>query len=397
MGLAENPPVFSPSPLPARDRSLSPDIARGLLLLFIAIANVPGFCFGQAMNQDSLPNRAAGAFNAMFVVNRSRPMFAILFGFGIAMMASRMTTRGMDLGAVRRVLRRRSLWLIVIGVLHSIFLWPGDIIASYGVTALIALFLVDRDDRVLRRWFVASIPIMCVGFTVMFYPLMMWSETEAGLTLVETMLTGAVASVFFQLLSVTTLVYLPPVIIGFWFFRSGWLMHPEEHLPHVRRVFGVTMVATVVLSIPAVLSAVGVWTVAGAPLFALAVFEILVGIATGAGYVCGFALLAARWADRGRTGLPGVLAAVGERSLTAYLLQSVLFFAVVGRFGLGLGEGLGTLARTVVALVVWGVIAVGMAALARWNRRGPFEILIRHLTYRGLTFSGGPGTTKAPA
>jgi uncharacterized protein len=397
MGISEYPITRTPAPMGPKERSLSPDIARGLLLIFIAIANIPGFCFGPARLEESLPDRAAEAFNAMFVVNRSRPLFAILFGFGIAMMASRMAARGMGQRAIRRVLGRRSLWLIVIGMLHSTFLWPGDIIASYGVTALIALFLVDRDDRVLRRCFSASIPLMCAGFTVMFYLLITWSQHMEHLSFVDTMLTGAIASVFFQALSVATLLYLPPVIIGFWFFRSGWLVHPGRHIPELLRTFGITMVATVVLSLPAVLSSIGVWMVAGVTLYVLAIFEILVGIAAGAGYVCGFALLAARWADRGRAGLPGVLAAVGERSMTAYLLQSVLFFAVVGRFGLGLGESLGTLARTAVAVVVWAVIALGMAAMARSNRRGPFEILIRHLTYRGLTFREKPGTGSTPA
>lgn len=116
-----------------------------------------------------------------------------------------------------------------------------------------------------------------------------------------------------------------------------------------------------------------------------------VGAATGVGYVCGFALLAARWADRGRAGLPGVLAAVGERSLTAYLAQSVLFFTVVTGFGLGLGKQLGAAGDALTAVTVWGVIAAGMAALSRLNRRGPFEVLIRWLTYRGST---GRGSTS---
>jgi uncharacterized membrane protein YeiB len=110
----------------------------------------------------------------------------------------------------------------------------------------------------------------------------------------------------------------------------------------------------------------------------------MVGAVTGVGYVCGFTLLAARWAHQGRTGLPGVLAAVGERSMTAYLSQSVLFFTVVTGFGLGLGKHLGTAGDAVTAMGIWSVIAVGMVTLSRLGLRGPFEVLTRRLTYRAL-------------
>jgi uncharacterized protein len=105
----------------------------------------------------------------------------------------------------------------------------------------------------------------------------------------------------------------------------------------------------------------------------------------------GFALLAVRWAGRGRRGLPGVLASVGERSLTAYLLQSVMFFAVLTGWGLGLGARLGAAGDAVVAVAAWGLIAVAMAGLARRGAGGPFEVLIRRLTY-----SAGPDRSAAP-
>jgi uncharacterized protein len=59
-----------------------------------------------------------------------------LFGMGFATMATRAE-------AARRPFAgmwlRRSLVLLVIGLLHSVLLWPGDILASYALLALVLL------------------------------------------------------------------------------------------------------------------------------------------------------------------------------------------------------------------------------------------------------------------
>ncbi len=109
----------------------------------------------------------------------------------------------------------------------------------------------------------------------------------------------------------------------------------------------------------------------------------------GVAYVCLFALWAARLHETSaaRRGAPAVLAAVGERSLTCYLLQSVMLAPLLAPWGLGLGEGMGTAAAYGTAVAVW-LVTVGIAwSLAASGRRGPFEVMLRRLTY------GRPGTT----
>ena len=61
--------------------------------------------------------------------------------------------RGAEPKAVRRVLRRRHLWMIVIGFLHAALLWYGDIVGAYGLVGLIftAAFL-KRQNKTLIIW-----------------------------------------------------------------------------------------------------------------------------------------------------------------------------------------------------------------------------------------------------
>jgi uncharacterized membrane protein YeiB len=308
-------------------------------------------------------------------------MFAVLFGFGMAMMAARMAARDVDGRGIRRVLRHRSLWLMLFGLVHATLLFPGDILAPYGVTGLIALWLVNRSNRVLRGWFWVTLACSTVVFGVIIGLFGADAGPGERITYPRYMLQGLVTSVFFQVTGV--LGFLPLVIVGFWLFRSGWLTRPQDHLSRLRRVFVVTMIGNVVLSVPRLVETSESWTPTGSTAGIVEAYDNVVGAGTGVGYVCGFALLAVRWAGRGRQGLPGVLASVGERSMTAYLLQSVVFFVVLTGWGFGLGACLGAAGDAVVAVAAWSLIAVGMAWLARRGARGPAEALIRRLTYRG--------------
>ena len=75
------------------------------------------------------------------------------------------------------------------------------------------------------------------------------------------------------------------------------------------------------------------------------------------------------------------LRATGERSLSCYLAQSVVFVALLPAWTLGLGGTLGTAEATALGLLTWLLTVFGADALARRGRRGPAETLLRRLTY----------------
>jgi uncharacterized membrane protein YeiB len=114
----------------------------------------------------------------------------------------------------------------------------------------------------------------------------------------------------------------------------------------------------------------------------LELVHVLSGVVVGLGYVCLFGWLAAVWHDR-RDVHPAVRAvtAVGERSLTSYLLQSLMFAPLLSAWGLGLGGRIGTAQAAALAVGVWLVTVAIAVTLDRAGRRGPFEVLLRRLTY----------------
>ena len=73
----------------------SPDVARGFMLLLIALANVP---FWTGVTRTSAPSDAVDTVwlwvRTLFVDGRSYPLFAMLFGFGLATMVNRRIAAG---------------------------------------------------------------------------------------------------------------------------------------------------------------------------------------------------------------------------------------------------------------------------------------------------------------
>lgn len=86
-------------------------------------------------------------------------------------------------------------------------------------------------------------------------------------------------------------------------------------------------------------------------------------------------------------GIRWVLSAVGRRSMTAYLLQTVIFLAIfvgVGKLGVPISESVNVL----FAWAAWLLTAALCVALEYAGKRGPCEVLLRTAvasTARGRT------------
>jgi uncharacterized membrane protein YeiB len=389
--LATAGPPGPVAPITKAERSLAPDIARGGMLLFIALANVPIHMWGMDRDRynhftgQSAADHVAYFIEQLLIADRSRPMFAILYGFGIAVMASRMFARGIEVKGVRKVLRRRSWWLIAFGFLHATFLFFGDILAPYGAAGLIALFFVHLSDKSLKKWLWGSIVyVVLVGNTIFtfFYTTGGQPPDMGNLPpYVGQMIFGAIASPVGAFAIVVTGTFFPLIIAGMMLQRSGWLDHPEEHLPQLKKVFASAMIVNVLSSLPVALIGLGAWE-PSTPVWTAAVYlTLLGGMYAGLGYICGFALLAHKLRGYGRRGIPGALAAVGERSLTSYLLQSFIMAPLLTAWGFGLGEDIGYLTAFGYAFGTWLATIVIAVLLDKAGKRGPFEVLLRRLTY----------------
>ncbi|CAL9470482.1 hypothetical protein SUDANB121_02840 [Nocardiopsis dassonvillei] len=396
----------APAP-PSGRRALAPDLARGVMLLSIALANVPWFLYGAQTSGVSAHRAGATGLDALWqtiaiiaVDGRSYPLFAFLFGYGIWQLYTRQRGRAPDEAPALRLLRSRHLWMLAFGAVHAALLWFGDILGAYGLVGLIVTWLfLRRTDRTLVAW---AVGLACL----------------LGLAAVATAVAGALvqgsgpaSEALPQLAAVTPyadsvlprlrmwavvtvgqgvlgLVVPIAVLTAILCARHRVLEDPGAHRTLLVRTAVLGIAAGWLGAVPSVLVHHGVWDL---PEWAPLLPGGFTGLFAALGYAALIALVAARIADSGGPGrIATALTAVGKRSLSCYLFQSVVFAPLLCAWGLGLGGVVTQWQAALLAVATWLASAVLAVALERAGRRGPAEWLLRVLAYRDRNPSATP-------
>lgn len=143
------------------------DVVRGFALFGIFLMNVEFFSRPLADLDVGMPAGVqgldywAGWFVHVFVRGKFWTMFSLLFGMGFAVMLLRAEGRGA--GFVAPYLRR-TLALAVLGALHYVFLWAGDILLSYAMGAAMLVLVFNARPKLLYLLTIACIGIaICLG------------------------------------------------------------------------------------------------------------------------------------------------------------------------------------------------------------------------------------------
>jgi uncharacterized membrane protein YeiB len=387
----------------ARGRSLAPDLARGLMLLLIAVANVPWWLYAAERGLTNAhgigyegADLAYQLFSLVAIDGRAYPLFAFLFGYGIWQMYSRQAAAGTPWRDARRLLQRRHAWMLAFGAVHALLLWFGDIVGAYGLVGLIVTWLLlRRSDRTLRivAWVLVGL-LSLFGLFSLVSGLVLSSGVAGDPSQFASgslpMPPAESNYLVFMLQSIGVWLLATPgqvlaltvplaVVLGILAARRGLLDRPAEHRALLIRI------AIIGIAIGWAGGALAALQFAGM-LFDPAIswgtmgISSLAGVAGGIGYAALFGLIAAAVGER-RGIVTGAIAALGKRSLSGYLAQSVLFAPVLAAWGFGLGAQFTPLAATGYAAGVWLVTLVIAAILDRAGTRGPAEVLLRCLAY----------------
>jgi uncharacterized protein len=368
------------------ERALAPDLARGFMLLFIALANSHYFLRGSSVlggfpRDESTVDRVGIWLIATFVDGRAFPMFGLLFGCGVAQIVRRQTEAGSDRRSVRRLLWRRSLVLVVLGFLHAMLLYVGDILAAYGVLLFLGAWAVHWKDRTL-------LVVALLFFVLGALPSPDSGATSADPPDVSMLPPDLLSQLEHRLVVHPFIALLGPIgfacafLVGVWVGRRRVLEFPLAHVRLLRTTAWVGIVIAVAGAQPVSLMLVGVTDKPPDDVLnRIGPLHDAAGVLGGFGYAALIALVALRvGARQGPVIL--ALAALGQRSLTFYLAQSVVWAVVFTPYLLDLS---GTLTVATTALLAFGTWLVTVFLADRMRRadyRGPFEILIRRVTYR---------------
>ena len=416
----------------------APDVARGFMLLLIALANVGFWVAGPEGRAPSTADRTWTFMRALFIDQRAYPLFALLFGFGLATMVNRRMASGIDAycqqltgglrapsaaeldqareqAAVdaRRLVRRRGLWMVLFGLIHGAF-FPSEIIGTYGVVAVVfAGWFAHKHHK--RQLAVCALvllsQIVTVVLAMLFGPGGEAAASGAAVPVPAAAPTGAGESMasalpwfvtnvngwFFTALSAAfTTMILPAAFLGARLADTDLIAHPERH----RGLLTVAGIGGLALGALGALHELLVPLTSAQPWAVDSTLIMILGLAGGCGWLAVLALYAGGpTADNRLTGLKRLLSNVGRRSMTAYLSQTAMFagiFVIAPRLT-GRSVSPGAAASAAVAVMVWLTTVVLCAVLERRGMPGPFESLLRIAVARSERSRTNPFPQQVPA
>ena len=364
---------------------------------WLGLSELPFGVHGGIVN-GSAADTAALVFGFFFLHVRGLPMFSFLLGYGVAMLCASVSRRGYTAAEGRAVIARRYLMLALIGAVHMLFLYFADIMFFYGVAGIILAWLSRFSDRVLL-W------IACSGYAAMvvLMGLKAWYEwpvepspRSSDIGVLATSYPAFIAPHFelfaknMLMLPLEMLLLVPVVLFGFVAGRRRILEQACQHRRVLWSLVAVGVAADCVTAIPQTLAVTGAIRPAWYMVFGSV--NQAVGLATGPGILAAIAL-ASIPVQRGideRTDsgqgprVPGWLVpftALGRRSMTGYVLQSVFCVVLLSGIGMNLGHGDGAAAATAWGLFVWVLTLAVAWAMELANLTGPLEWLHRWLSY----------------
>jgi uncharacterized membrane protein YeiB len=359
------------SPTATSDRVAGYDVARALALLGMVVVH---FSLVAAADRSGPPwmTTVLGLLDG-----RAAMLFVILAGVGVTLLSRRAVAGGNphEVAAVRKVLTRRGLFLLALGFVN-LLVWPGDILRVYGVSLLVAAWLVTAPGRRLL-WLAA-------GFVAAFVVLVLAADFERNwdwATLTYRNLwspSGAVRNLFYDGFR-SVLPWTGVLLFGMWLGRFD-LRDPRLNTRVMLAAAGTALAAEVAsralvslllarprpgLDRETVTALFGTESVPAFPLFLLSSGGAAVFVAAAS------VRLAYRWPGRGWR----PLVAAGQMALTWYVAHIVLglgalvALGVVGTEPLPVAAGLGLAFFGGAVLLSWGWTAV--------FRHGPLEWVMR--------------------
>lgn len=377
------------------------DGLRGFSLLGILTANMLIFQYG-IWGKDELQFFALSPADSVVlklvkitVEGSFMPIFTFLFGFGMIKMKESMEAKGLKAG---RHLIRRFLMLLCLGLLHSAFLWEGDILAFYGIMGFFLLMFMNRKAKTLLIW--GTILLCLFGLlglapenpddpaakqdkarmeqyvkdTKLIYGTGTYEQIKHHRQTADPF--GMDGFMIFFMLLLAPLFTGPMFLFGMYAAKKRWFADPAGERSAYWRGMLIFLPAGLLLKSLKHLFPKLYWLEAG---------TLIGGSVLALGYIFAFALLysAAKhspWLRR--------FEAVGKLSMTNYLMQTAVCTSIFYGYGLGLFGKLGVAIGCGLAAAIYLAQLFASAWYVKRFSFGPMERLLRMWTY--LSFAGKP-------
>lgn len=369
------------------------DRLRGFSLLGIFIVNMlvfhsPYLYVHPYTWYQSPEDMSTFSFIDIWIQGSVYPLFAMVFGYGLAMQYEKAKNNGERFWAFGV---RRLLWLAVFGLIHGLLIWSGDILFAYALAGLLSLLFIKLS----WKWILAIAAIVYLLPNGLMTYVFMLIERSQQMNLAEYVdvqniqnsvvayATGDFSAIMTQRLAdwniingsnlyyVVPAILMPYVLIGFVAQKVKLIENYKQRyklwltLIIVGVVLGTAM-KLLPYKIGATETAVFVQDVVGGPLQAIGYAGIIVLLSS---------------VSRIKKLLRPV-EKLGKMSFTIYIMQSIVATTLFYSYGFALYGKVDVLAGTLIAIGIYFLQIIFAELWFVKYKQGPLEALWRYASYK---------------
>lgn len=364
------------------------DLLRGIAVLGLLFMNLPamglpdiGYIFD---TPTPFGDQLFITLQALLFDGRFRTLFCLLFAIGLYLQYQSYQRRELNAYVV---LKSRLNWLLIFGLIHCIFIWPGDILIMYALTGMYLYSKLDwQAEKLLKRgtiFFIIGSAIMLLEVTLTDYftAESVDEEFNEALAIIKGSYLDIIAvNIVFAVAYIVTfpvliLFYIGGVMmIGLGLFKSGKLQYGFN-----KKELIILAIITVLVSMLDVIMTLD-W------------FNLDFNLNGFAGSISGFSMALLIWhfvlklnLAESKAWLSQALQKVGRMAFTLYILQSVV---MAGLFRYAFPEWNETFTMSGYMTIAAG-FTLFQLLFASWYmsvfKQGPLEKLWRHLVNKTIT------------
>ena len=373
------------------ERNVTLDFVRGVAILGILLLNISAFGLPKAAylnpawsGNATLSDAWTWALLDLLAQVKFLTLFALLFGAGLQLLLPR----------GKRWIQSRLTLLALLGFIHGLFFWDGDILLAYALVGLVSWRMV-REAHHVKSLFNTGVVLYLTGIAVLVLLGLIsgtaanrsWAPDAANLQYEQYWkLHGGMEAVSNRadMLSDNLLALgaqygwqlAGMMLMGAALMRSGWLKG-QFSLRHYRRTGALLVAAGMAVNLPAIFAQWYLaWDYRWCAFLLQAPRELSAPL-----QAIGYAALAwGYWPQLCRFRLVGAIACVGRMALTNYLLQTLICTTLF--YHLGLFMRFDRLQLLAFVPPIWAVNLLVSSLWLRRFRQGPVEWLWCQLTLR---------------
>ena len=395
-------------PIGDKQRYLILDLLRGFALLGICMANFPEFSlytFLDSSATGSMPTAGidyfVNYFLCIFVDGKFYTIFSLLFGIGFSIIISNVAERG---GNGLAVFYRRMFYLLIIGFIHLMFVWSGDILMLYAIVGMLLPLFIKSSDKVilitaaiflflpvlvdftcqwtgiyLSKAIVEWQGIYCDRYGITSENFAYWlRDAQSYDDVFKFLIQGAIVRLqefvdgnrYFKVLGL--------FLIGFYIGRNRLYAKFHDYFNILKKI----LLSGLFIGFP--LSWLYAFSCMEGRPWGIGVHSLLYFTSvylTSFGYIAAICLLFLKYKN---LSLWKALSFPGRMALTNYIGQSVAGMIIFYGIGLGLGADMGLVFVELIVMCVYSCEVLFSALRLKFFRFGPLEWIWRCLTYNKL-------------